>query len=349
MALADVPRSAAGNKGRRLPVHIDIKTSVAEPRRHTYANVARRLGADKPASRYQEATFDVQSSANFHYRPLWDPNYEIHDTRRTKIEMQDWYAFLDPRQFYYGTYTIARSRLSEAEQKSIGFVQKRNLIENLDPDWAEKVKKYLLPLRHYEWGANMNNCHITDMGYGTALTQATMFACMDRLGIAQIISRIGLVFDGNTGETLEAAKQTWMEDPLWQGTRRMVEDSFVIEDWFETFVAQNFAMDGIVYPVVYEAFDRAGEKHGAGAVSILCEFMVEWFAESRKWIDSFLKTAVAESDANKVLLTGWAETWTLRAEQAFQPLAGYVLGDGAEAAMDAAKADLAARAKKIGL
>ena len=48
-------------------MQIDIKTSAVEQVRQTFSHVARRLGADKPASRYQEATFDLQPEVNFHY------------------------------------------------------------------------------------------------------------------------------------------------------------------------------------------------------------------------------------------------------------------------------------------
>ena len=41
-------------------MQVDIKTSDIRPIRQTFSHVARRLGADKPASRYQEATLDMQ-------------------------------------------------------------------------------------------------------------------------------------------------------------------------------------------------------------------------------------------------------------------------------------------------
>ena len=81
-------------------MQIDIKTSGVKPVRNTYAYVEKRFG-DKVASRYQEASYDIQEEVNFHYRPLWQPEHEIFDTNRTVIEMQDWYALKDPRQLYY--------------------------------------------------------------------------------------------------------------------------------------------------------------------------------------------------------------------------------------------------------
>ncbi|MEA0107978.1 hypothetical protein SND87_17830, partial [Escherichia coli] len=46
-------------------MQIDIKTSSVKPLRNTYAYIEKRFG-DKPASRYQEATYDIQEEINFH-------------------------------------------------------------------------------------------------------------------------------------------------------------------------------------------------------------------------------------------------------------------------------------------
>lgn len=328
---------------------LEIKTTAIQQRRQTFANVARRLGADRPASRYEESMYDLQPEVNFHYRPTWAPEYELFDKARTAITMADWYAPRDPRQLYYGAYTIARSRMMEATEKNFAFVEKRQLLTAIAPAWAEMVRLYLLPLRHYEWGANMNNSQITAIGYGAAITQATQFITMDRLGIAQIISRVGLVMDGNAGDSLAAAKRAWMDDPVWQGVRRMVEDSLVVTDWFELLVAQNLSMDGILYPLVYGRFDAGGQAHGGQGLSMLTEFMVDWQDDNAKWVDAVIKRVAAENDANRQRLSDWYATWATRAQEALLPLADHVLGcDGATALADIRQA-LDARTRKIGL
>ena len=136
---------------------LDISAKTIEPIRQTYSHVARRIGEGKPASRYQEATFDIQPTANFHYRPLWDKNHEIYDASRTSIVMEDWYAFADPRQYYYGVYTQTRAKQQDNVDNSFKFVESRGLSENLSAEIRNSVLTYLLPLRHTEWGANMNN------------------------------------------------------------------------------------------------------------------------------------------------------------------------------------------------
>src|SRR5579863_9205722 len=129
-------------------MQIDIKTQAAEQVRQTFSHVARRLGADKPASRYQEATFDLQPEVNFHYRPLWQPEFELYDKGRTAIVMNDWYAFKDPRQYYYGAYTTARARQQDTMEKNLEFVAKRRLLADLSDEARAHIASIMVPLRH---------------------------------------------------------------------------------------------------------------------------------------------------------------------------------------------------------
>lgn len=330
---------------------IEIKTSSLEPLRHTFDNVARRQGADKPASRYLEAMYDLQPEVNFHYRPYWDSKHALYDAGRTAITMEDWYVFKDPRQFYYGSWVLARAKQQEAAERSFAFVDKRKLAANMAPEWRDKVVRLLVPLRHLEYGANLNNCYVAAYGFGTAITQAAMFMTVDRMGIAQFLSRIGLALDGGNAESLDVAKQHWLEDAAWQPLRRLTEDLLVTRDWFELLVAQDFVLDGLLYPLAYQRFDGELANHTGAAVSMLTEFMTNWFAESSRWIDMVLKTAAAQSDANKAQIEQWVDHWSGRCIEALAPVAEQMLGTAAAVATLAElKDELAQRAaKKCGL
>ena len=101
---------------------IDLRTVSITPLRQTFGHLARRMGADKPASRYLEATMDLQPVENYHYRPTWEPERDIFDTRRTAITMKDWYALKDPRQYYYGAWTLARGKMQEIAEGDFDLV-----------------------------------------------------------------------------------------------------------------------------------------------------------------------------------------------------------------------------------
>ncbi|WP_312957434.1 aromatic/alkene monooxygenase hydroxylase subunit beta [Stutzerimonas nitrititolerans] len=324
---------------------IEIKTNTVEPIRQTFSHIRRRFG-DKPASRYQEASYDIEATINFHYRPLWQPDKQLNDPTRTCLRMRDWYAVGDPRQFYYGTYVQTRARMQETTEHEFAFCEKRGLLERLPEQQRQRVLQLLVPLRHAELGANMNNSGIAADGFATTVTQMHIYHAMDRLGVAQYLSRIGLLLDGGTGTSLVAAKQQWLHAPEWQGLRRLVEDSLVVEDWFELSLLQNLVSDGLLFPLIYQKFDETLSAEGAGDVGLLTEFMRAWFAETSRWVDAMVKSVAAESAENRAQIEAWIEQWQGRMVEALAPLAE--VGPGQQALAEVQQA-FATRLKKLGL
>ena len=144
-------------------MNIDLQAREITPLRNTFARVAAYHG-DKVASRYQEATLGVQPTANFHYRPTWEPEFELFDTGRTAVKLADWYVLRDPRQYYYANWTMARARQQEAMEANYQFVESRGLIDKMPDALRAKASDVLVPLRHAAWGANMSNCTICSRG-----------------------------------------------------------------------------------------------------------------------------------------------------------------------------------------
>lgn len=324
---------------------LEIKTSALEPVRNVYANLERRFG-DKAASRYQEATYDLQSVVNFHYRPLWQPQHELNDRARTAIVMSDWYDFKDPRQFYYGAYVQNRAKMQEIAESDFAYFDKRGLKDNLSPEVCDYLIQRLLPLRHAESTANLNNMYGCAFGFGTAITQALLYNAMDRLGIAQYLSRIGLLLDHNSGSSLAAAKDSWLHAAEWQGLRALCEQMTVVQDWFEVVLAQNLVLDTLVFDLFYRQMDDKLVADGARDVALLTDFMRSWNKDICRWFDAVVKTAAAESDANRTQLNQWIADWRARAAEALAPIASAALGDDALAQ---ALAALDTRVSKLGL
>ena len=330
-------------------MQVDIKSLSIKPLRNTFDQVARFTGNDKSASRYLEATIGVQPEVNFHYLPLWSKNRSLYDKANTVIVMNDWYRLLDPRQYYYGAWTIVRSKQQDAAERNFSFVEKRNMFEAMPADLREKIITTFLPLRHTEYAANLNNTYMSAYGYGVSITQAASMCAMDRLGIAQYITRIGLMLDGNSGDALKTAKAAWQNNPAWQPMRELTENMLTTEDWFELFVAQNLVLDGLVYPLMYQSFGDLASASSQTSFVMMTEFMSEWFEEHVRWVDNIMKVVASESDSNKAQLAKWIQKWQPQILQALQPVAQQALGATAQAGLDAALAQLSARLSKIGI
>ncbi|MFT3850917.1 MAG: aromatic/alkene monooxygenase hydroxylase subunit beta [Propionivibrio sp.] len=327
-------------------MEIDLRTVAIKPVRQTFDHIARRFG-DKPASRYQEGSYDLQQTDVFHYRPLWEPEMQLFDTRRTKVQMKDWYVLKDPRQFYYGAWTIARARQQDAADSSFEMIEQRGLAGLIPVDLKQLALDVLVPLRHVEWGANMGNSYMAAYGYGTVITQPCLYHAMDHLAVAQYLTRIGLVLEGP--DALDTAKAAWMTAEMWQPMRRYVENLLVVKDWFEIFVAQNLVLEGLAYPLFYDYLDGDFSAGGGTAISMMTRFMSEWTGETTKWIDAQIKTVAAESPENKALLSGWVRQYRGPAFEALVPLANRAFGDRAASVLAEITDQFNARCAKFGL
>lgn len=304
-------------------MELNIASVEIEPKRHTFGNVARRLGEDRPASRYEEAMYDAQPTENFHYRPQWEPEFEIYDKARTKIKMNDWYDLLDPRKFHYMTYVSTRASQNAANLQSFDFIEKRLLVNFIKQENLQKAFDFLTPLRHYEYAGNMNNLAIVDRVYGTAMMSATLFHAEDRLGMAQHITKMILLLSNNDVKKLDSGKEAWMNDSKWQGLRKAVEDSLVVKDPIRLFIKQNVVFDAFVIPLMINEFSKEMAENEEMVVPMLSEFITSWYEETIKWLDSVVKVMTSESSENKELLTQWIKEDIEIIEAAMLPLSAF--------------------------
>ena len=132
----------------------ELRRQVIETQRPTFTPLINRYG-DRPATRYEEASIDIQPTENFHYRPLWAPQHEIYDETYSALRLTDPYAFTDPRQYYYTPYVSNRAALHDAFGKTLDYVVDRELLAKLPDHWRALIGEVLLPLRYYESGAQL--------------------------------------------------------------------------------------------------------------------------------------------------------------------------------------------------
>jgi len=320
---------------------MDIASIEIKPKRQGYAHLAEKFGEDRPFSRYEEAVFGAQPSENFHYRPQWDVEHEIFDATRTKIVMNDWEDIVDPRKFHYMTYVSTRAKQNATNVDTMTFLEKRMMLEKMSDEDVATITKYITPLRHYFYGANMNNLELTAIGYGGPFCSATQFQAEDELGFAQQVTKIILELTNNDVSVLDAGKDAWLNAPEWQGMRKAMEDSFVVKDYMELFIIQNAIFDGIMIPLMFSSLSSNLTPAGNIAMSMMSEFVVTVTEETNKWIDSVIKVVASESVENEALLTQWANKYISITEEALSQL-------DAEA-VASIKEDLVVRLNKSGL
>lgn len=300
----------------------ELRYQVVEPKRNTYQNVIDRFG-DQPASRYLEGTLDVQPRENFHYRPTWAPNRELYDKRFSALRLTDSYSFTDPRQYYYTPYVTNRAALHDEFGKTLSYLEERDLLVKLPAGWHALLAAVVVPLRHYESGAQLISVAGARFADGTSLEQCCTFAAFDRIGNAQMLSRVGIAVAGGNADVLKTAKQEWLEGEHLQPLRKLVEEIMVVHDWAEGLLAIDL-VDSLIYPVVFRELDEAALAGGAGAYSLFAQHLTSWFADQRKWIDAVVDTWAKDpenGETNRGELARIVDTWAGRAADAVAAMA----------------------------
>ena len=280
-------------------MQFELRTQVIEPKRKTFTNLVERYG-DRPASRYEEGSIDIQCVENFHYKPLYTPRDHF-DVDYTAFRLTDPYSFTDPRQYYYAPYVQSRAAMGEAFAKSIDYVDSRGLMTRLPSGWEAVIGDVLIPLRHWEAGAELVHIEGSRWAWGTTIDQCCTFAAFDRIGNAQSISRIGIVYAEGHDAALIAAKDKWMKDASMQGLRRLIEELLIENDYGKSLLALDLT-DRLLIPLMFTHLEEQALTSGAGAYSLLAQHFAVWFSDHRRWVDHLFATWYADptyGDANK--------------------------------------------------
>ena len=294
-------------------MQFELRTQVIEPSRKTFTNLVERYG-DRPASRYEEGSIDIQPVENFHYRPLYAPDKWQYDPAWSAFKLADPYTFIDPRQLYYAPYVQSRAAMNDAFAKSLEYVDSRKLMSKLPGGWDAMVGEVFLPIRHYEAGCQLVYMQGARFAYGTTLDQVCTWAAFDRIGNAQNISRVGIVYADGHDHALATAKDKWMNDAALQGMRRLIEQTMATEDWAEGLLVVDLT-DRLLYDLLYTFLDEAALLGGAGGYSLMAQHSAAWFADQRRWVDQLIKVWLSDAEygaSNKaafdaVLAKRWAQ------------------------------------------
>jgi phenol hydroxylase P1 protein len=292
----------------------ELRTNVVDPERNTFSYLVDRFG-DRPATRYQEASFNVQPTENFHYRPTWDPDRELYDPNYTALRLTDPYAYTDPRQYYYTPYVANAADRYESFAQTLKYIEDRRLLDRLPENWHTVLTGFLLPLRHYESGAQLISLNASRFAFGTTVEQPMTFAGFDRIGNAQLISLIGLATAGGAGDTLTDAKKNWLYAPQLQGLRRLMEELLVEPDWAAGLLGLDL-VDEQLYPLLFEHLDERALYRNATAYSLLARHFNDWYGNHRKWLVALIKAWTKDpqhGESNAKALGEIADRWYPRA------------------------------------
>jgi phenol hydroxylase P1 protein len=266
----------------------------------------------KTKNEYEDVTLNLQTYVHMHYRHIFDErDFDIYDPRYTRVKCSNWESFRDPKKFWYTTYVSNRKKMAEEVENGFSYANELGVIENLSPQWVGAVRDLYTPLRHLEYGENVQMQHVIRYALGTAIEQCATYQAFDKTGRAQWISQWAMNMEEHHGNFLKHGKEVLLNESAYQPLRRYVEEVLVTDDWAEVLVAENLTLDLLLGNLMYREFNKEAIKNGDTHLSLLNLVILKQADWHRDWAMALFKqlaTDEAESRWDYLKAMGY-EDW----------------------------------------
>ncbi|HQT86395.1 MAG: toluene hydroxylase [Acidiphilium sp. 37-64-53] len=212
----------------------------------------------RKASHYEDMTVDVQPDPERYLLQDWIINFAdgtpTYDKNWTALKSSNWHQFRAVDQEWERTHYQRQSTI-------VGMIS--NLIENgrrsgapkrFDRAWVKVLSDHLGAYKHAEFGLGTATMQAQRYGYTQMINNAILTNSSYKLRFSQDLTLyLGELALDIEGVDLDAGKQHWLEDPIWQGTRHAIEAVMGATDYLEQYFATNIVFE----PLVGELF-RSG-------------------------------------------------------------------------------------------
>jgi len=229
------------------------KFAGSDSRRYNYYEPKGRK-----ATHYEDMTVDVQPDPQRYLLQDWIISFAdgtpTYYEGWTKARSSNWHKFRAVDQEWERTHYQRQSTIVGMLQSVIENGRRSGAPKRFDRAWVKVLQDQVGALKHAEFGLATSLMQAQRYGYTQMINNAILTNSSYKLRFAQdltlYLSELALDIEGLA---LEAGKQHWLGDPIWQGARHAVEAIMGANDFLE----QYFATNVIFEPLVAELF-RSG-------------------------------------------------------------------------------------------
>jgi propane monooxygenase small subunit len=212
----------------------------------------------RKATHYEDMTVDVQPDPERYLLQDWIISFPdgtpTYSKTWTQALSSNWHQFRAVDQEWERTHYQRQSTICGMVQGVIENARKSGAPKRFDKAWVKVLQDHLGAYKHVEFGLGTSLMQAQRYGYTQMVNNAILTNSSYKLRFAQDITlylaEIGMDIEGFDAA---AGKAHWLEDPIWQGTRRAVESIMGASDFLE----QYFAINLVFEPLVAELF-RSG-------------------------------------------------------------------------------------------
>ena len=212
----------------------------------------------RKATHYEDMTVDVQPDPKRYLLQDWIISFAdgtpTYYEGWTRAKSSDWHKFRAIDQEWERTHYQRQSTIVGMLNNVIENGRRSGAPKRFDRAWVKVLQDHVGAYKHAEFGLGTSTMQAQRYGYTQMINNAILTNSSYKLRFSQdltlYLGELGLDIEGFD---LDAGKQHWLEDPIWQGTRHAIEAIMGADDYLE----QYFATNVIFEPLVAELF-RSG-------------------------------------------------------------------------------------------
>jgi propane monooxygenase small subunit len=282
------------------------------------------------ATVYEDVTVDVQPDPARHLTQGWV--YAFADgpggypQEWTALKSSNWHEFLDPNEEWEQTIYRNNANVVRQISQNIEHGRTAHVFQNMNQAWVRILERHVFAWAHAEHGIGM---HVYTPAQRDAPTNminnALAVGAAHKLRFAQDLILYNLALseevDGFNGA---AHKTAWQEDPIWQPTRKLVEELTAVRDWGEAVFATMVVFEQLVGELFRSGFVmQAAAPHGDFVTPTIIGAGESDFGREQRGARALfrmLSDDEAHGAENKATMQGWLADYTPRAIDAARQL-----------------------------
>lgn len=285
------------------------------------------------ATMYEDVTFDVQPDPERHLTQGWIYGFGDgpggYPKEWTRLRSADWHRFRDPNEEWEQTIYRNNSNIVRQIQLNLDNAKKAGAYGTWSPGWVRFVERHLGAWMHAEHGLGMHVFLAEQRSAPTnMINNAIAVNSAHKLRFAQDLALYNLdLSESDIGLDGSVHKQTWHNDPVWQGVRENVERLTAVGDWAESLFATNIVFESLVgglfrSHLVMQISARNGDYVTPTLVGT-GEHDHDRDLRYSRVLFRLLATDETHGEHNRDVMQGWLDTWvplSVRAAHELQPI-----------------------------
>ena len=287
----------------------------------------------RKATHYEDMTVDVQPDPERYLLQDWIISFgdgrPAYSKDSTAAKSSNWHLFRAVDQEWERTHYQRQSTICGMIQNVIDNGRKSGAAARLDKTWIKILQDHVGAYKHAEFGLGTSTMQAQRYGYTQMINNAVLTNSSYKLRFAQdltlYLGELGL----DVGPDLDTAagKKHWLDDPIWQGTRKAIEAIMGATDYLEQYFATNLVFEPLVGELFRSGFvmQMAAAQGDFITPSVFSAAEADYERNLANAVELFhvLATDAEHATHNKGVFNGWLAkhgALALEAAQNLQPI-----------------------------